>query len=119
MRIAVCGADEKETCQMCLRMKAYAADRHRNAELVPFTSAEELWNKFEPGRFHGTVVGLGDAKGFLCARRLREEDRNCRVILIDDTDQYAIRGMRIHLTDFLVRPVDADRFQIAMERLFA
>ena len=51
------------------------------------------------------------------ARRLREEDRNCRVILLDDTDRYAIRGLRIHLTDFVVRPLEEQRFRSAADRM--
>ncbi|MBE7004302.1 MAG: hypothetical protein E7425_08480 [Ruminococcaceae bacterium] len=88
-----------------------------SAVTVPFCSEDELWREFTPGRFRGAVVGFGDVKGFLCARRVREEDSGCRVILLDDTDRYAIRGMRIHLTDFLVRPLEEERFRAAVDRL--
>jgi len=118
MRVAVCGVDAEETHRLCLRMKTYAAELRRDAEVKPFLSEEELWREFEPGRFHGAVVGYGDTKGFLCARRVREADNGCRVILVDDTDRYAIRALRIHLTDYLVRPVEDGRFRVAMDRLF-
>jgi hypothetical protein len=39
------------------------------------------------------------------------------VILLDDTDRYAIRGLRIHLTDYLVRPQADERFSAAMRQL--
>ena len=68
---------------------------------------------------NGAVVGYGDVQGFLCARRVREEDRDCRVILLDDTDRYAIRGLRIHLTDYLVRPLEEARFRAAAKLLFS
>ena len=41
-----------------------------------------------------------------------------RVVLLDDTDRYAIRGLRIHLTDYLVRPLEEQQFRSAMERIF-
>ncbi len=118
MRVAVYGADAEETRRICLKMKVYTAERHKDAELTPIYSESEFWDSFAPGRFAGAVVGCGDAKGFLCARRVREQDKDCRVILLDDTDRYAIRGLRIHLTDLLVRPVAEDRFRSAMDRLF-
>ena len=40
------------------------------------------------------------------------------MILLDDTDRYAIRGLRIHLTDYLVRPLEERRFRAAMDHLF-
>jgi DNA-binding LytR/AlgR family response regulator len=119
MRIAVFGADMEDTSRICRKIQTYADERHMNAEISTFASDGEFQRAFAPGRFRGAVVGCGDSKGFLCARRVREEDRDCRVILIDDTDRYAIRGMRIHLTDYLLRPVGDERFRVAMDRLFA
>lgn len=119
MRIAVFGTDAEDTSRICRKIECYAAERRASAEPTPFSSDGELWDGFVPGRFDGAVVGCGDVKGFLCARRMREEDSACRVILIDDTDRYAIRGMRIHLTDYLLRPVEDERFRQAMDRLFA
>ena len=59
----------------------------------------------------------GDVRGFLFARRVREEDSGCRVILLDDTDRYAIRGLRIHSGDFLIRPIGNDQLLAALMRL--
>ena len=82
-----------------------------------FIPEEALWRVFQPGRFHGAVVGYGDVRGFLCARRIREEDSACHVVLLDDTERYAIRGLRIHLSDFLLRPVEDERLRAALRRM--
>ena len=119
MRIAVCCPETAEARWICDKIEAMAAEMGRNADAVSFRTEEELWQSFAPGRFRGALVGYGDVRGFLCARRLREEDPACRVILLDDTDRYAIRGFRIHLTDYLVRPLELPRLRGAMERLFA
>ena len=39
-------------------------------------------------------------------RRQRERDPACKIILVDDTQEFAIRGMRLHCTDFILRPVE-------------
>jgi DNA-binding NarL/FixJ family response regulator len=56
--------------------------------------------------FEVVVCGFGGGTGFLTARGLRERDRKCKIILIDDTPEYAIRSVRIHCTDFILRPVE-------------
>ena len=119
MRVAVCCPEANEARWICQKISDRAAETHLSAEPVSFSTEDELWRAFAPGRFRGVVVGYGDVKGFLCARRLREEDGLCRVILLDDTDRYAIRGLRIHLTDFLVRPLEERRFHKAVDHLFA
>ena len=47
-------------------------------------------------------MGAGGAQGFLTARRLREEDRACQVVLIDDSDRYIMHSYRIHTAGFVV-----------------
>lgn len=118
MRIAVCCPGAEETGRLCRMIERSAAEAHQNAEAVPFCSEDAFWRAFAPGRFHAAVVGYGDVKGFLCARRLREEDSACHVILLDDSERYAIRALRIHTTDYLVRPLEDGRLRAALERIF-
>jgi len=117
MQIAVCCSDENELRQVSSSIEEVSARFHKYALSVTFPSEGALWRAFRPGLFQAAVVGYGDAAGFLCARRLREEDSACRVILLDDTERYAIRGLRIHLSDFLLRPLEEERLRAALERL--
>ena len=117
MQVAVCCPDAEEVRQICSLIEERAAEAHMDARATGYRSEDALWRDFRPGRFQAAVVGYGDVKGFLCARRLREEDSACRVILLDDTDRYAIRGLRIHLNDYLVRPLEGERLRAAIGRL--
>ncbi len=119
MRFAICCPDADERRRISSLIGEYAASLHTTVRTEEYRSEELLWQDFAPGAFRGVVVGCGDVKGFLCARRLREEDGACRVILIDDTERYAIRGLRIHLSDFLVRPLRDERLRSAIGRLFS
>lgn len=118
MRIAVCCPGAEEIHRIRTATEAWAARNRRSAELVPFRSDEALWRSFAPGQFQAAFVGWGDTQGFLCARRLRETDGSCRVVLLDDTDSFAIRGIRIHLAFYLVRPFDDHQLRTAIERIF-
>ena len=57
-------------------------------------------------RFDIVYLCSGGSTGFYQARQLRERDPDCRIILVDDTQEYAIRGMRLHCTDFILRPME-------------
>lgn len=117
MRIAVCSSDENEIGRICSLLGESSAAVCRNAAIATFRSEDLFWDVFRPGNFDGVVACYGDVKGFLFARRVREEDSDCRVILLDDTDRYAIRGLRIHLSDFLIRPIGNDQLRAALRRL--
>ena len=58
------------------------------------------------GRFDIVYLCCGGSAGFYQARQLRERDPDCRIILVDDTQEFAVRGMRLHCTDFILRPVE-------------
>jgi DNA-binding LytR/AlgR family response regulator len=118
MQIAVCCPDGEEARRISRIIEQQAAKALIGVQVESFRTEDALWRVFAPGRFAGAVIGFGDVQGFLCARRVRESDRDCRVILLDDTNRYAIRGLRLHLTDFLVRPLEDERFRAAAARLF-
>ena len=117
MRIALCSADEREIERIGSLLDACAAKAQRNVKTEVFRQEDRFFAGFRPGCFHGAIVCYGDARGFLFARSVREQDSGCRVILLDDTDRYAIRGLRIHVDDFLIRPVGSDRLRAALHRL--
>lgn len=77
----------------------------------------QLWAIFRPGQFSGVFLGVGDSAGFLAARRVREEDRGCEVVLIDDTQRYVVNSYRIHVTDYVLRPLTRERVDRSMDRI--
>lgn len=118
MRIAVCGISPAETEQLCSLIGGYCSDRGLGAELFPAPSLDVLWERFSPGGWSCVVLGQEDTAGFLAARRLRERDRTCRILLISDTDRYALQSIRLHVTDFILRPVSVSRFSRGLDLLF-
>ena len=117
MRLAIYTTDSAEAERLSRWTEEDFARRGGGTETVLIGSAARFREEFRPGRFGGFLVALGDTEGFLAARCVREADRGCRVVLIDDTERYAIRGLRIHLTDFLLRPLVKARFFAALDRV--
>ena len=117
MQIAVCGVSPAETAQLCGWIKDYCGDRGLGAQICPSLSLDAFWESFSPGDCPCVVLGQEDTAGFLAARRLRERDRTCRILLICDTDRYVLQSIRLHVTDFMLRPVSPSRLARGMDLL--
>ena len=104
MRIAVCGNSTADVD--CLRgwIDQYCLLYGIRATLQCYLRPEEFSSVTD--RFDAAFVGFGGQAGFLQARLLRERDASCRIVLLDDTQAFAIQGMRLHCTDFIIRPVE-------------
>ena len=107
MRIAVCENSQAAAEKLREWIVQYCALYRIQATFHCFLNADafEAWK--EPVDI--VFLGFGGSTGFYQARLLRERDRRCRIILVDDTPEYAVRCARLHCTDFILRPVDFRR----------
>ena len=117
MPLAVLAGSRAEADAICARMRNTGVLRGGRAEPLPFSAPEEFFSSFQSGCCRAAVIALGDAAGFLAARRLRELDRDCPILVIDDTERYALQCIRIHVTGFLVRPVSDEQLERSLARL--
>ena len=104
MRIAVCENSVASAQRLCCWIEQYCRCYERTAQLECFASPEEF--SASTRTFDVVYLGFGGNTGFLQARLLRERDRNCRIVLVDDTQEFAVRCVRLHCTDFILRPVE-------------
>jgi len=102
MTVAVCEHSVEAARWLRSCVEEYCALYHVPLALECFTTPEAF---LRGGRFEAVFLGFGGSTGFLAARALRDRDRSCRVVLIDDTPEYAVQSLRIHCTDFILRPV--------------
>lgn len=113
MRLAVCGCCAGETEQICGWISRYCQVCGCPVELCRICTPQQL--RQDTRSFYAAFIGFGDSTGFLAARELRDRDRQCRIILIDDTNRYTIRGHRIHATYFIIRPLEARHIMHSMD----
>ena len=81
------------------------------------SSMDAFWESFAPGAYPCVVLGQEDTAGFLAARRVRELDRACKILMICDTARYALQSVRLHVTDFILRPVSRPRLERGLDLL--
>lgn len=117
MRVAMLIPSAEEARRLQEWIAGYSQRRGAPVELYAADSPEAFRRQFRPNFFRGVLIGAGDVAGFLEARRVRELDRECRLVVIDDTDRYAIQCHRLHAVDFLIRPLDARQVFRGMDRI--
>ncbi len=104
MKLAVCGASSSEKEQLCGWIMQYCRLYRLPVDIVCVDSREKL-KAYPPGTFQIVFTAFGGAGGFLTARALREQDRNCRIVLVDDDARFAVQGVQMHFSNLLVRPI--------------
>lgn len=104
MNIAVCENSAAAAEQLRVWIEQYCRLYHVPAVLKCFLSGMDF--SAYGGQFDIVYLCCGGSTGFYQARQLRARDPDCRIILVDDTQEYAIQGMRLHCTDFILRPVE-------------
>lgn len=113
MKIAVCENSTSSAQRLCAWLEQYCRCYQLEIWLQYFTAPDDFAACREP--FDIVYIGFGGNTGFLQARMLRERDQKCRIILIDDTQEFAVRCVRLHCTDFIVRPVEFRSVMRSME----
>lgn len=103
MNIAVCENSAAAAEQMRIWIEQYCRLYHVPAVLQCFCSSAAFAVHKHP--FDIVYLCTGGSAGFYQARQLRERDANCKIILVDDTQEFAVASMRLHCTDFILRPV--------------
>ena len=112
MNIAVCENSAAAAERMRGWIEQYCRLYHIPAVLECFLSAAAF--SAHSGRFDIVYLCTGGNAGFYQARQLRARDPDCRIILVDDTQEYAVRCVRLHCTDFILRPVCFQRIVQSM-----
>ena len=106
MTVAVCERNKADAQHLRVCIEEYCTLYQVPLALACFSTPEALFQRLP---FDVVFLGLGGSTGFLAARALRDRDRLCRIILIDDTPVYTVQSLRIHCTDFILRPVQFSR----------
>ncbi len=104
MRIGVCGPAGSARAQLICWMEQYCEVYGCKPVIAPYTCVQELLSAMSLLRFDLVFLSLDGPEGFLSARKLREKSPEVKLVLLTDTPRYAVMGVRIHLTDYIVKP---------------
>lgn len=119
MRIAVCIKSDVERTTLVKWIRQYCELYQIVCTIWESNSAESFFELVRSQSIQVAFLGLGGKEGLLMTRRLREMDKYCTIVMIDDTAENAVSGVRLHVADYMLRPVDFKRLVSSMKRVLA
>jgi len=115
MIVATLTDDIALTVQLSVWLKQYCGLYQISPSLMEFSKTEDLLAAARTNHMDVIFIGLSGPEGFLHARRIAEERPECSLVMIADTPEYAVKCMRLHFKDYIVRPVEFKSFVRAMK----
>ena len=115
MRIGVCVKDDQERTTLVKWIGQYCKLYGKSCSITEEPDGETLLGLARSQPLALAFVGLGGQEGLRLTRRLREMDRRCAIVMIDDTAEHAVQGVRLHVVDYMVRPVEFKKLVRAMK----
>lgn len=108
MRIAFC-EDEKPQSEYIVGLIEAYGKKHRKTFVVDaYTSAEQFlfsWEDEAPYDLFILDIQLGQMNGMELAKRIREQDRDVRIVFLTGLKDYAIEGYEVGAVRYLLKPV--------------
>lgn len=76
-----------------------------------FDSAEHFFQVYKPGNFHLIILDIymNGMNGMDAARKIREDDNDCDLIFITDSDTHAIESYDVHAAYYILKPYDVSK----------
>jgi len=119
MKIAICEDEQKQ--QEFLKDTLQRLKTKEQFQIFVFGSGEELIESYNSDYRYDIIlldVRMKGIDGIKTAEFVREYDPNCIIIIITSTIEYAVDGYGVNAFDFILKPVDEEKFKKVMKRAF-
>ena len=116
MNIAVIEDNIADSDAICSYLKAYFKENSFVGTIKSFSSGEDLLDAFSPGCFDLLILDiyLPGMSGIDVARRIREIDRDCMLVFITISPDFAMDGFQVQAAGYVVKPITRQKMADAM-----
>ncbi len=106
VRIGLCEANSTQRETLHRWTMQICAQYGIMPEILGYGKDTDLLDAMQLRHFDIILLSKDGPEGFLSARHIREADKRVRLIFLTDTGRYAVMGVRLHLTDYIVKPFE-------------
>jgi len=116
VRIAVCDDMKQDLTALCDYIADYLNRMGYIGEVSAFETAEALLDDLSGGFFdlYFLDIYMPGMSGIDVARKIREMDRDCKLIFITTSADHAMDGYGVQASGYVVKPFDKDRMDKAL-----
>ncbi len=117
MNIAIVEDLLEDRLWLSRKIKSYMNQRHLDYTLHEFIRAEDFVASL-PSTSYSIVfmdIYFEGMTGMDAAIQLRQVDRDCKLVFLTCTQDYALQGYSVNASHYLIKPVEAEKFKEAMD----
>ncbi len=116
MKIAIVDDISYDRTLLSEKLLDYAQSHRLDFEIVEFGGAEAFLDAFKAGVFSLVFMDIfmGGMSGMDAAIKVFEKDKNCKIIFLTITRDFAVEGYTVRAVSYLVKPIDDAAFLVAM-----
>jgi len=120
MRIAIVEDKEQHIETLKTYLQRYEKEENVKLEVYTFLDGLKFLDSYKT-RFDIVFmdVDMPYINGVETAKRLRQMDRNVCLIFVTEYSQFAINGYEVEAFDFIVKPVDYEKFHLRLSKAIA
>lgn len=118
MRIAICDDCKDDIKHLTNLINKYSLLNALNVEIMQYECEESLFKDLKKDYFKIVFLDIYIDKslGIDVAKKIREIDNNCLIIFTTISPNYALDAYSVHAIDYLLKPIDFDVFENALNR---
>ena len=116
MKIAIVDDDPRALAQMRTLLGELLSSA---GEITEYGSGTELLREWSAGSFDLIILDIfmGEPTGMETARRIRETDREVRIVFCTSSNEFASESYEVDACYYLHKPIDRERVRAMLDRL--
>lgn len=118
IQIAICEDLEMDFIETKALIECYMKKHRLKYHIDAFETGEALLKAFRPCHYGLIILDmmLPGLNGMEIARRIREQDNGCRLVITTLSEDYAIEGYRVQAMDYLLKPFSYKQLSDALDQ---
>ena len=111
MNIAVCEDTRIHREALCAYIQSYCDEHCYQCEISAFESGEPLLEAFPSGAFDLIFLDIymPGMTGVEAAQKIREADRDCLLVFITTSEDFAMEGFLVQASGYVVKPISSEK----------